>query len=246
VIEANGGEVVFEEYYPIDQAEYSATISKIRDSTVDCVLHITFSRRRLRTKKQLLACTSRQQRHCVGDGAAGKADFSARVANGGCHCADRLVVANGDDLDAGGDFLADVHGLQETPLHTKENRARAWEILGDQPEVPLPAKGTVERGLMRIDTTQHWPRLMFTETGLMALRTMMTDRRLADPERCAHIPRNSASHRVPVHRPETAVDEDTGVDRGAISPTLAVPEVIAFVQVRQRRGRSPFSGCGER
>jgi hypothetical protein len=56
-----------------------------------------------------------------------------------------------------------------------------------QPKVPLPAKGRVERGLMRIDTTQHWPRLVFTETGLMALRTMMTDRRLADPERYAHI-----------------------------------------------------------
>ena len=37
VIEANGGEVVFEEYYPLDQAEYSATISKIREGRVDCV-----------------------------------------------------------------------------------------------------------------------------------------------------------------------------------------------------------------
>jgi hypothetical protein len=53
--------------------------------------------------------------------------------------------------------------------------------------VPSPAKGLVERGLMRIDTTQRWPRLMFTETGLVALRTMMTDRRLADPRRYAHI-----------------------------------------------------------
>jgi len=37
VIEANGGEVVFEEYYPLDQAEYSATIGKIKDGKVDCV-----------------------------------------------------------------------------------------------------------------------------------------------------------------------------------------------------------------
>ncbi len=37
VIEANGAEVVFEEYYPLDQAEYSATINKIRDGKVDCV-----------------------------------------------------------------------------------------------------------------------------------------------------------------------------------------------------------------
>jgi Periplasmic binding protein domain len=42
VIEANGGEVVFEEYYSIDQAEYSATIIKIRDGTVDCVLQNHF------------------------------------------------------------------------------------------------------------------------------------------------------------------------------------------------------------
>ena len=51
-----------------------------------------------------------------------------------------------------------------------------------QPKVPLPAQGLVERGLMRIDTTQRWPRLLFTETGLVALRTMMTDRRLAIDE----------------------------------------------------------------
>ncbi len=56
-----------------------------------------------------------------------------------------------------------------------------------QPKVPLPAKGLIERGLMRIDTTQHWPRLLFTETGLGALRTMMMDRRLADPEKYAHV-----------------------------------------------------------
>lgn len=39
VIEANGGEVVFEEYYPLDQAEYSATIAKIKDGKVDCVFN---------------------------------------------------------------------------------------------------------------------------------------------------------------------------------------------------------------
>ena len=37
VIEANGAEVVFEEYYPLDQPEYSSTINKIRDGKVDCV-----------------------------------------------------------------------------------------------------------------------------------------------------------------------------------------------------------------
>lgn len=39
LIQENGGEVVFEEYYPLDQAEYSATISKIRDGKVDCVFN---------------------------------------------------------------------------------------------------------------------------------------------------------------------------------------------------------------
>lgn len=38
VIEANGAEVIFEEYYPTDQPEYSATVNKIRDGKVDCVL----------------------------------------------------------------------------------------------------------------------------------------------------------------------------------------------------------------
>ena len=56
-----------------------------------------------------------------------------------------------------------------------------------QPKVPLPAKGLIERGLMQIDSTQRWPRLLFTEAGLGALRTMMRDRRLADPEKYAHV-----------------------------------------------------------
>src|SRR3954463_13912292 len=39
VIEANGGEVVFEEYYPLYQPDYSATIRKIKDGRVDCVFN---------------------------------------------------------------------------------------------------------------------------------------------------------------------------------------------------------------
>lgn len=56
-----------------------------------------------------------------------------------------------------------------------------------QPKLPLHARGLVERGLMRLDTTQHWPRLFFTETGLAALRLMMGDSRLADPVKFAHV-----------------------------------------------------------
>ena len=39
VIEANGAEIVFEEYYPLDQSEYSATIAKVRDGNVDCIFN---------------------------------------------------------------------------------------------------------------------------------------------------------------------------------------------------------------
>ena len=39
VIEQNGGEVVFEEYYPLDQLEYSATVAKIMNEEVDHVFN---------------------------------------------------------------------------------------------------------------------------------------------------------------------------------------------------------------
>ncbi len=38
-IEQNGGEVVFEEYYPLDQVEYSATVNKIIQEKVDVVFN---------------------------------------------------------------------------------------------------------------------------------------------------------------------------------------------------------------
>jgi ABC-type branched-subunit amino acid transport system substrate-binding protein len=39
VIEKNGGEVIFEEYYPLDQVEYSATVNKIMSNKVDVVFN---------------------------------------------------------------------------------------------------------------------------------------------------------------------------------------------------------------
>ena len=39
VIEKNGGEVIFEEYYPLDQVEYSATVNKIMTNNVDVVFN---------------------------------------------------------------------------------------------------------------------------------------------------------------------------------------------------------------
>jgi hypothetical protein len=56
-----------------------------------------------------------------------------------------------------------------------------------QPKVPPVAKGLLDRGLMRLDTTQYMPRLFFTEAGLAALRAMMADRRFADPGKFAHV-----------------------------------------------------------
>jgi hypothetical protein len=53
--------------------------------------------------------------------------------------------------------------------------------------VPPAAKGLLERGLMRLDTSQSIPRLFFTQTGLNELRAMMRDRRFADPIKFAHV-----------------------------------------------------------
>jgi hypothetical protein len=56
-------------------------------------------------------------------------------------------------------------------------------------KIPPVADGLLERGLMRLDTSERLPRLFFTETGLAELRTMMRDRRFADPAKFAHVRR---------------------------------------------------------
>jgi 2-hydroxychromene-2-carboxylate isomerase len=56
-----------------------------------------------------------------------------------------------------------------------------------KPKIAPAAQGLIERGLMRLNTAGRLPRLFFTEAGLAALRMMMTDRRLADPIKFAHI-----------------------------------------------------------
>src|ERR1700674_1110850 len=56
-----------------------------------------------------------------------------------------------------------------------------------KPKVPPVARSLVDRGLMRLDTSQHLPRLFFTEAGLVELRAMVADRRLVDPKRFAHV-----------------------------------------------------------
>jgi hypothetical protein len=66
---------------------------------------------------------------------------------------------------------------------------RTWRGGPDagKPKLSPVAKGLVARGLMRLDTSQRIPRLLFTEAGLAELRGMMRDRRLADPEKFAHV-----------------------------------------------------------
>ena len=56
-----------------------------------------------------------------------------------------------------------------------------------KPKLPPTAKGLIARGLMRLDNEGQFPRLFFTEAGLTALRAMMTDRRLVDPKKFAHV-----------------------------------------------------------
>jgi hypothetical protein len=56
-----------------------------------------------------------------------------------------------------------------------------------KPKLSPVVKGLLERGLMRLDTGQRFPRLFFTEAGLTELRTMMRDRRFADPIKFAHV-----------------------------------------------------------
>ena len=66
-----------------------------------------------------------------------------------------------------------------------------------KPKLSPIAKGLLERGLMRLDTGRRPPRLFFTETGLAELRTMMTDRRLADPKKFAHVRQELGIDSVP-------------------------------------------------
>ena len=70
-------------------------------------------------------------------------------------------------------------------------RLRVWRggLQAGQPKLPPAAKSLIERGLMQLDIGHRPPRLFFTDAGLAALRTMMADRRLADPKRFAHVRR---------------------------------------------------------
>ena len=68
-----------------------------------------------------------------------------------------------------------------------------------QPKVPQAAAGLVERGLLRLDTTGRMPRLFFTEAGIVALRAMMADARLANPAKFAHVRQELGIDAAPEH-----------------------------------------------
>jgi hypothetical protein len=55
------------------------------------------------------------------------------------------------------------------------------------PKLPAAAKSLLERGLARLEAGGPLPRLFLTQEGLAALRRMMADKRLANPQKFAHI-----------------------------------------------------------
>ncbi len=68
------------------------------------------------------------------------------------------------------------------PLKTWRGGPQAGEA-----KVPPVAQGLIERGVMRLDAAVRPPRVVFTQAGLVALRTMMADARLANPVKFAHV-----------------------------------------------------------
>jgi hypothetical protein len=66
---------------------------------------------------------------------------------------------------------------------------RTWKTgpRAGQPKLGPAAQSLLDRGFVSLDAESRLPRLFFTAAGLAALRTMMRDRRLADPEKFAHI-----------------------------------------------------------
>jgi hypothetical protein len=68
------------------------------------------------------------------------------------------------------------------------------------PKLPQAAQSLLDRGLLRLDETARLPCLFFTPEGLAALRCMMADPRLANPQKFAHI------------RRELGLDRDHGAE----------------------------------
>jgi hypothetical protein len=66
---------------------------------------------------------------------------------------------------------------------------RTWKTgpRAGQPKLGPAAQSLLDHGFVSLDANSKLPRLFFTPTGLTALRAMMRNGRLADPEKFAHI-----------------------------------------------------------
>jgi hypothetical protein len=75
-------------------------------------------------------------------------------------------------------------------MATNEGRLKANGVKtgprAGQPKLGPAAQSLLDRGFVSHPHSKL-PRLFFTETGLAALRAMMRDRQLVDPEKFAHI-----------------------------------------------------------
>ena len=80
-----------------------------------------------------------------------------------------------------GTFPTVADGIQLRTWRTGERK--------DQPKLPPAAQSLLARDLVRLDTSGRLPRLFFTAAGLAVLRGMLADKRLADPQKFAHIRR---------------------------------------------------------
>jgi hypothetical protein len=66
---------------------------------------------------------------------------------------------------------------------------RTWRTgpRAGQPKLGPAAQSLLDRGFVSLDPHTRPPRLFFTAADLAALQAMMRDRRLADPEKFAHV-----------------------------------------------------------
>ena len=106
-------------------------------------------------------------------------------------------MAQDDSLDAAGltagerDYIRRELDMffSSFPTVAESFQLKTWRggPKAGQPKVPPAGQSMLDRGLMRLDSEGRLPRLYFTHTGLAALRTMMSDRRLADPKKFSHV-----------------------------------------------------------
>jgi hypothetical protein len=73
-----------------------------------------------------------------------------------------------------------------------------------QPKIAPTAKWLLDRRLMWLDTSGRLPRLFFTDAWLVEFRATMSDRRLADPVKFAHV-----RQELGIDPPVTPIDTGT-------------------------------------